>query len=267
MTTHDASLRPFARNAEVRRFDRRSFTALVLTGAAGAAAIVPYQLAAAPEAVAASGITPAALAMATIASGTLVAAVAAFVGLLLGPRIGLGAPLIADLVRGKVDRLAWRRVLTLAVPVGAGAAVLVVALDVALAPFLPHTAAGGSVPLAVRYLGSLYGAVNEELMLRLGLLTAIAWALARGTRSRGTLARSLLWAATLVAAVGFGAAHLPAVAATVPLDGVVIARTIGLNALLGTVFGWLYWSRGLGAAIAAHLVADLVIQTAAWAMS
>lgn len=249
------------------RLDGRLFAVLVGAAALGAAAIVPYQLAVAPEAVADAGLTPAAFAAATVASGTLLAALATLLGLWLGPRVGLGAPLLAELVRGRVDRAAWRGALVVAVPAGAAVAALVVAIDVALAPFLPDVSAGGPVPLALRWVASLYGTVNEELLLRLGLLTAVAWLLARATRARAPLGRPLLWAATLVAAVGFGASHLPAVAASVPLDAVVVARTIGLNALLGTLFGWLYWSRGLGAAMAAHLAADLVIQTAAWALA
>jgi hypothetical protein len=267
MTIHATPVHTAGREVVHRRLDLRLFVALVIAAAAGAAAIVPYQLAAAPEAVADAGLTPAAFAAATIASGTLLAAVATLLGLWLGPRVGLGAPLLAALVRGRVDRAAWGSALLVAVPAGAVAAGLVVALDVALAPILPEVASGGPVPLAMRYVASLYGAVNEELLLRLGLLTTVAWALARATRADAPLGRPLLWVATLVAAVGFGAAHLPAVAAAVPLDAVVVARTIGLNALLGALFGWLYWSRGLGAAMAAHLVADLVIQTAAWAMA
>ena len=267
MTTHDATV-PAARHAVApRRIDLRLFVALVLAAGVGAAAIVPYQLAAASDAGADAGLTPAAFAAATIARGTLLAAIATLLGLWLGPRVGLGAPLLAALVRGRVDRSTWRRALLVAMPAGAVVAGWVVALDVALAPFLPEMASDAPVPLAVRYVASLYGAVNEELLLRLGLLTVVAWVLARATRAGAPLGRAQLWVATLVTAVGFGVAHLPAVAAVVPLDGVVVARTIGLNALLGTLFGWLYWSRGLGAAMAAHLAADLVIQTAAWAMA
>lgn len=249
-----------------RRLDGRLFTVLAVAAAAGAASIVPYQLATAPDAVAATGLTPMAFAAITIASGTMLGALASIVGLWLGPRTGLGAPLLADLVRGRIDRVAWRRALAVAVPAGAGLAAVVVAVDVALAPFLPATTSV-SAPLPARYLASLYGAINEELLLRLGLLTAVAWVLALATGARAPLRPALLWTATLVAAIGFGVAHLPAVAAVVTLDGVVVARTIGLNALLGTAFGVLYWRHGLGAAMAAHLAADLVIQTAAWALA
>jgi hypothetical protein len=267
MTVHVATSPTIRPERAPRRLDLRLLGTLVLAAAVGAAAIVPYQLATMAHAIEEAGLTPAAFAVATIGSGTLLAAIAALLGLWLGPRVGLGAPLLAALVRGRVDRSAWASALALAVPAGALVAGAVVAIDLALAPWLPDVAGGAPVPLALRYLASLYGTVNEELLLRLGLLTAVAWLLARATRSSAPLGRPLLWVATVVAAVGFGAAHLSAVAAAVPLDALVVARTIGLNASLGLVFGWLYWSRGLAAAMAAHLAADLVIQTAAWAMA
>ena len=68
-----------------------------------------------------------------------------------------------------------------------------------------------------------------------------------------------MWFALLVAAVLFGAGHLPAAAKIWPLDGVVIARTLLLNGIGGVAFGWLYWKRGLEAAMIAHFSADIVL--------
>ena len=153
--------------------------------------------------------------------------------------------------------------LSVAISAGLGAAVLVVAFDVTFAAHLPVVETG-EVSLATRYLASIYGAVNEELMLRFGLLTLVVWAASKIMRATNEVPTRVLWAATVIAAVAFGASHLPAMATLVELTPLVVLRTVGLNALMGTVFGWLYWSRGLGAAIIAHLAADLVIQTAAW---
>ena len=47
--------------------------------------------------------------------------------------------------------------------------------------------------------------------------------------------------------------HLPAIAALTPLTPIVILRTVGLNALLGLAFGWLFWRRGLEHAMVAHI--------------
>jgi len=45
----------------------------------------------------------------------------------------------------------------------------------------------------------------------------------------------------------------------VPLSPAVIARAVILNGIPGVAFGWLYWQRGLEAAMVAHFSADLVL--------
>ena len=57
--------------------------------------------------------------------------------------------------------------------------------------------------------------------------------------------------------VGLG--HLPATSVVVPLTPLVITRAVVLNGLLGIAFGWLYWKRGLEAAIISHFSADIVL--------
>ncbi|HRI49762.1 MAG TPA: CPBP family glutamic-type intramembrane protease [Pseudomonadota bacterium] len=66
----------------------------------------------------------------------------------------------------------------------------------------------------------------------------------------------------LLAALIFGAGHLPAAAALLPITPLFLARTLVLNGLVGTVCGWLFWRRGLEAAMIAHLSADLVLHVA-----
>ena len=63
----------------------------------------------------------------------------------------------------------------------------------------------------------------------------------------------------MLAAVVFGLGHLPATAALLPLTPAVIARAVVLNGIPGVVFGWLFWRRGLEAAMVAHFGADLVL--------
>ena len=47
------------------------------------------------------------------------------------------------------------------------------------------------------------------------------------------------------------------------MDGVVIARTLLLNGIGGVAFGWLYWKRGIEAAMLAHFSTDLVLHVIA----
>jgi len=75
----------------------------------------------------------------------------------------------------------------------------------------------------------------------------------------GTTTVAVIWIANILAAVLFGLGHLPTTALLVPLTPIVIARAIVLNGLLGIVFGWLYWKRGLEAAMISHFSADIVL--------
>jgi membrane protease YdiL (CAAX protease family) len=99
----------------------------------------------------------------------------------------------------------------------------------------------------------LYGGITEELLLRYGLMSALAfigWVLTG--RQSGGPGSGVMWVAIIISAVLFGIGHLPALAQSVDLTQALVARTILLNAIAGVLFGWLYWQRGLEAAMVAH---------------
>lgn len=112
-------------------------------------------------------------------------------------------------------------------------------------------------------LASLYGAIDEEVLLRLGVMTFLAWALARLSGHKPALATLLMWVSIVGAALLFGAGHLPAVAALTPLTAIVVARTVLLNGLGGVLYGWLYWRYGLAMAMVAHGGTDVVLHVLA----
>jgi membrane protease YdiL (CAAX protease family) len=68
------------------------------------------------------------------------------------------------------------------------------------------------------------------------------------------------WLANGVAAALFAAIHLPQASALFGLSGPVSAFVLAGNGLPGLAFGWLYWRRGLPAAMAAHGAADIVMK-------
>ena len=71
----------------------------------------------------------------------------------------------------------------------------------------------------------------------------------------------------MTSALLFGAGHLPTTATLMPLTPLVITRALLLNGLGGIVFGWLYWKRGLLAAMLAHFSADIVLHVIAPALT
>ncbi len=115
------------------------------------------------------------------------------------------------------------------------------------------------VPAPARLAALLYGGITEELVMRFGLMSAIT---AVGVRLLGRRPPALVATAILVSALFFGMAHLPAVLTLAPSEGVILARTIGLNAVLGVLYGWLYATRNLEHAMLAHVATHGVFWTA-----
>ena len=201
-----------------------------------------------------------------IQSMVLIAAATAL-GLWLGPKVGLGAPLLFGLMSG--DREARSRLRALPFPcavLGVLIGVAILLLD--LWVFAPRLAAAGSDIAALQppawqgLMASFYGAIPEELLMRLGLMTVLVWVGARLTRTADPRP-AVVWTAIVATAVLFGAGHLPTTAAMLPLTPLVIARALLLNGIGGVLFGWLYWKGGLLAAMLAHFSADIVLHVVA----
>lgn len=238
------------------------FGLLVLGALAGVLGIAPYTLALQGKWPPPESLWP--LILLQLALNLPLFALLAALGLWLGGKVGLGAPMLRAWLSGDPQApRAFRAALPLAIVLGAGAGVAIIALDVfAFGPFMPaslRAAGGGVAPAAWQgLLASLYGGINEELLLRLGLMTLLVWlgALVTRTDQPGPV---VAWTANILAAILFGLGHLPATAALVPLSAFWVVRAILLNGLAGVAFGWLYWRKGILLAMAAHFSADIVL--------
>jgi hypothetical protein len=113
------------------------------------------------------------------------------------------------------------------------------------------------MPLLVRVLA---GGITEELLLRWGFMTVLVWLGWRFVQRRtGTPRPSVVWAAIFFSAIVFGISHLPAARLVVgSLDATIVALVIAGNALIGILFGFLFWRYGLVSAIVAHAFAHVV---------
>ncbi|HVL35766.1 MAG TPA: CPBP family glutamic-type intramembrane protease [Burkholderiales bacterium] len=101
--------------------------------------------------------------------------------------------------------------------------------------------------------GIAYGGVTEEVMMRWGLLSALACLALR--RAAPSVAFPV---AIAVSALVFAALHLPAALAFAAPEAPVLARTLLLNGLGGLAFGWLYWRHTLESAMIAHATVHVV---------
>lgn len=100
----------------------------------------------------------------------------------------------------------------------------------------------------------LYGGLSEEIMLRWGLMSLLAWLMLRWL---ALPARVALPVAIVLSAFVFGAAHLPAITLYVEPTAALFGRTLLINGLAGLVYGWLYWRYHLEAAMATHAASHL----------
>lgn len=238
----------------------------LLYGALGAVAVLllfPYLLATMPQAFAKVPVSLPVIALAQCAQGFVLLLLASLAGLRMGHAAGLGSPWLRALRFGRPrPPQAWLR----AVALGVAAAIVIVALSPIFdarmpAPMHPLPDASAASASWAGFLASFYGGIAEELQLRLFLMTLVVWTFVKlARRSPGP---AIFWIAIALAALLFGAGHLPAAARIWPLDGVVILRTIALNGIGGLAFGWLYWRQGLESAILGHFCADLVLHVAA----
>lgn len=98
-----------------------------------------------------------------------------------------------------------------------------------------------------------YGAVIEEVMLRLFTLSLVAFILHFiFERSRGEVSEKILICANIVCALLFAVGHLPGTFIILGSSPMIIFRCILLNGAGGLIFGYLYRKYGLRYAMIAH---------------
>jgi hypothetical protein len=108
-------------------------------------------------------------------------------------------------------------------------------------------------------LASFGAGIREEVWLRLGLMTLLAWLGAAITRCEPGNSVAI-WSANVLAALAFGAMHLPQAAMLYGLDAALVAFVFIGNGVPGIAFGWLFWRKGLIAAMVAHFSFDVVLK-------
>ena len=264
--------------------DRNSFVKIAVFLLAlsflGALLVMPYVAALESEALAAAAARAhievwQALTISMTQSAVLLTA-AVFGGLWAARQLGLRTPLLERLFARTPLPSRAPSTLALAFAIGIATAIVLVAIDhwgfaafPSVSTFLESARSGATRPNAWQgFLASFYGAFDEEILMRLGLMSLLALAFRTVMRlifdadAKTTLPIGVFWAANVVTAVAFGLGHLPATAALAPLTGPLIVRAIVLNGSAGLVFGELYRRYGLEWAMASHFGTDIVLHVA-----
>jgi hypothetical protein len=204
---------------------------------------------------------PVAIVMLIIQSA-IYSSIAIFIGLFLGKKVGLGALIMEDWLKKESMGKNLRPVLKISIVLGILIGASLFVLDrFAFAYFIePVTAFQEKAPLWQRILVSFYGGISEEVFTRLFLVTLIIWAIQKLLKRKDSKSEALAaWSSIIIVSVVFGLGHLPMTATFTTITPLVVLRAIVLNSIAGIAFGWLYWKKGLEAAIISHFSTDIVL--------
>lgn len=181
-----------------------------------------------------------------LANPALFVLIAAVVGALLAHRVGLRSHL-AGTQTTPFNAKVWVYAGMSGVLLGLGFGVVDVSLISqelvpALQPLLARQTAASTVA------GAWYGGLAEEVMLRWGLLSLLAWLFFKAF-GHLNMAR---WMAAALAALVFALAHLPALHALAEPDSVLLLRTVLFNGMAGLLYGAWFLKHDLETAMLAH---------------
>lgn len=186
--------------------------------------------------------------------GSLLVAACCFFGYILADKTGLWIPLYIE--RDKLFK-------TIALATSAG---LVFSLDYwtfgACEPLIQSSITGAGLSAAGFGAAVLYGGIVEKILMRLFLMSLIAfilWKLFFRNTSKNKLPDKIFISANIISALLFAAGHLPAtVAAFGELTPMLLARCFLLNGIFGLLFGRLYRRYGIWYSMAAHMLVHIV---------
>jgi hypothetical protein len=180
-----------------------------------------------------------------------------YAGLWLGKSVGLGAPLLGGWAEGRPVREQAVSALKMALLVGLGVTALKYLLDfLVFAPFVPATLSQWKwAPLFLKLPIPFQQGIGDEIIYRLFWMTVVVWLIwkAQGSGDAPPGDRAY-WAGILI--VGL-----------FPVLGLVLSGVTGLALLQYTAiilagaipFGWLYWKKGIEAALLAHFTSSVVL--------
>ncbi len=246
--------------------DRRTAAVWGLLAGLSAMAVLPYLMQLQPELFAKLPVPLPAFFVLQGVQMMLLVGVLTLCGLRMGRHIGLGSPLMqAWLGRTAAPEASVLRPVQ-AICLGTLVGAVLIATSRWLDPLLPEPlhaiAEPGAGQTAVNgVLASFYGGIAEELLARLFVMTLIVWLFSAFGRRKPRPA--MFWTAIMLAALLFGAGHLPPAAELWGWSAIVVFRTLLLNAVAATVFGWLYWRRGIEMAMLSHFSADILVHVLA----
>jgi len=248
----------------MNRMSVRLFTVLWLIGLTGIVSLWWMELPIPPDA--ALPVPLWGLKLLSLIQPTVLLAIAVWVGVALAHKVGLSAPAAEAVARGTSLKSAVQPQVLPGIVGGLAGGILLGAIQVGAKFMLPPEfvtkaeALASNTSLATRI---LYGGITEELLLRWGMMSLLVWLGWRVfSKGHGKPATPYFVAAIALSALLFGLGHLPlAFVLGTSVTASVIAYVVVANSIFGLIAGYLYWQKGLEAAMLAHMLVHGVLVT------
>ena len=233
------------------------FFILLFTGLIVSFLVLPFSLELSGKSV--DIFTPTVIIISILQSIVLLS-VAIFVGLLLSKQVGFGVPVLQGLLEGKNQTQKLKQILKPAVGLGLLGGILVILLSLPFGNSITFLKAEISVATWKAFLASFYGGIGEEIYFRLFMLTLFVWITYKIRKTKdGHPTIFGIWLSIILTSIIFGLGHLGITGEITSITSVIIIRAVILNGVVSVIFSWLYWKKGLEAAMIAHFSTDIVL--------
>ena len=227
----------------------KTFFILLIACAVTSVLIIPYQVGLSPDLADMGAI----LYLGAFVQGAVMFSIVILFGLILARKVGFSLPILED--ENKLENL--KAILKPSILWGFAGAILLTPIALAFGKVsIELLASELAVPLWAKFFAIFYGGIAEEVLMRLFVVSLIAWVLIKIKVPRN----ASIWVAIVLSAVLFGLGHLPFTSALTAITADVVLRAILLNGIIGIIFGVLYWKKGLESAVIAHLSAGVVLR-------
>jgi membrane protease YdiL (CAAX protease family) len=226
----------------------------------GVSAVFPYILTVQKDLISQIPVTIPLFFLIQLIQSIIIFSIAILIGLKLVNKSGFSVPYLEAFVSRNKLPADFRPIIKSSAILGASVAVIIAILDyffgmAGLDRIVTETA---KIPMWQRFLVAFYGGVNEEVLMRFFLMTALTWIIYKVAKIKSE-SKYVIWSVIILTSVIFGLGHLPITASFTEITPLVVTRAILLNSVGGIIFGWLYWKKGLEAAIIAHFSADIFL--------
>jgi len=202
-------------------------------------------------------LSPIVVKLLTLMSPTIMLLIAVIIGTLLYDKVNLSVPVLSSLLKKESAWTILLQHLKFGIPLGLLAGLVIMLVAWIFNAIIPHEfekLGNVEVTLFVRF---GYGGITEEVLLRFGVMTLFVWVISKLSKK---LNDPIYWIGIALSTILFALGHFPVAFASVSAPSLTLLTYILIgNSVGGIVYGWLYWKKGLEAAIIAHMFTHLAI--------